>query len=399
MSMSIAVSAITVGLLLQTTFGGEPELVGRASVSGMTLDRSGLTGDVAPGLPQSLLGGLSAIHYTGKGNRYCALSDRGPRDGAVPYACRVQFLEIRVSGDQSGGLDVSLESTALLRDARGTALTGAADAFGAGSKRRFDPEGLAVNSEGNLFVSEEYGPSIVEFDNVGNWVHELTVPARFRIAHPSASRDAEAAGNQTGRQPNRGLEGLTLTPSGRKLIAVMQGPLIQDSRPSSNGKRSGINTRVLEVDVQTGTTREFLYPLDDSRNGVSEILAINENEFLLIERDGESGSEAKFKKIIHASVAHASDISQLDSLPANQLPDGVKPMSKRVFIDLLNAEYGLAGTDLPEKFEGLAFGPTLPDGRRLLLLSVDNDFEVDQPNWVYAFAVENDDLPTFKWKF
>ena len=37
----------------------------------------------------------------------------------------------------------------------------------------------------------------------------------------------------------------------------------------------------------------------------------------------------------------------------------------------------MVGADFPEKIEGLAFGPDLPDGRHLLLVTNDNDFEAD----------------------
>jgi hypothetical protein len=46
------------------------------------------------------------------------------------------------------------------------------------------------------------------------------------------------------------------------------------------------------------------------------------------------------------------------------------------------------GTDLPEKFEGMTFGPDLPDGRRLLLITADNDFIASAPLRVYAFALD-----------
>jgi hypothetical protein len=49
---------------------------------------------------------------------------------------------------------------------------------------------------------------------------------------------------------------------------------------------------------------------------------------------------------------------------------------------------------LPEKIEGMAFGPDLPDGRLLLLLTVDNDFRADVP--IRVFAVDRDDLPNLQ---
>ncbi|MFL5328372.1 MAG: esterase-like activity of phytase family protein [Gemmataceae bacterium] len=78
------------------------------------------------------------------------------------------------------------------------------------------------------------------------------------------------------------------------------------------------------------------------------------------------------------------------------MPPEIKPAAKSLFIDLLDSRYQIAGSKVPEKFEGLAFGPDLPDGRRLLLVSVDNDFIATAPTRVYAFAVDRTDLPSYQ---
>ena len=47
---------------------------------------------------------------------------------------------------------------------------------------------------------------------------------------------------------------------------------------------------------------------------------------------------------------------------------------------------------MPEKIEGLTFGPTLPDGRRTLIVTIDNDLMADKPSWFWVFAVDAKDL-------
>jgi hypothetical protein len=44
----------------------------------------------------------------------------------------------------------------------------------------------------------------------------------------------------------------------------------------------------------------------------------------------------------------------------------------------------------------MAFGPDLPDGRKLLLVTSDNDFQAKVPTWIYAFAIDPADL-TAPW--
>jgi hypothetical protein len=47
----------------------------------------------------------------------------------------------------------------------------------------------------------------------------------------------------------------------------------------------------------------------------------------------------------------------------------------------------LNGKQFPEKIEGLSFGPNMPDGRRLLVVASDNDFEAEEAIRFFFFAV------------
>src|SRR5262249_14888546 len=190
--------------------------------------------------------------------------------------------------------------------------------------------------------------------------------------------------------------GLAITPDGSKLYGLMQNALIQDNALNATNKRVGTNNRLLEVDVATGATREFLYQLDDPSYGVNEILAVNDHQFAVIERDGNAGTAAKFKRLFLIDLAGATDISGIESLPRTDVPAGVVPVSKTAFIDLLSTDWGLAGPAFPEKIEGIAFGPGQADGSHLSLVTQDNDFVADQPTQISAFSIAPPVLPAFK---
>ena len=49
---------------------------------------------------------------------------------------------------------------------------------------------------------------------------------------------------------------------------------------------------------------------------------------------------------------------------------------------------------VPEKIEGLAWGPDLADGRHLLYVITDNDLSLVNPTQIYAFAVDDAELLT-----
>ena len=60
------------------------------------------------------------------------------------------------------------------------------------------------------------------------------------------------------------------------------------------------------------------------------------------------------------------------------------PVTKNLVFDI-EADFGIA----PDNLEGMTFGPTLPDGRRLLIIVSDNNFNpVDQLTQFIAVAVE-----------
>jgi hypothetical protein len=202
--------------------------------------------------------------------------------------------------------------------------------------------------------------------------------------------------NLVGRQPNKGMEGLAISADGRKLFGLMQNPLIQDGALNSEKQRIGLNNRLLEVDIATGTTKEFVYQLEDPEAGVSEIIAVGGTEFLVLERDGKAGKDAKIKKLFRIDLAGATDVSKVAALPTRGLPASIKQVGKKLFLDFLDPKYKLRGEQLPEKLEGLAFGPDLPDGRRLLIVTADNDFVAERPFHVYAFAIDCGELPAFQ---
>lgn len=364
----------------------EVKLIGRVSIPGDLRDKSGLTEKLDDGTPQDLLGAFgSGIAYTGAGNRYVMVADRGPKDGAVAYRCRLQLFDIVFA---QGKLQAELAETVLLTDSTGEPFTGLARDLGKtpdGSARRLDPEAVRAGKGGTFFVSDEYGPVVYEFSRAGRLLRSLNVPARFRVPKPSGDEKEEGE-NPRGRAPNRGFEGLAIAPDGGKLYALLQSPMLQD------GARASLNVRLLEIDVASGATREFVYRRASTETGINEIVALNANQFLVLERD----SKASFCKLIKMDLRGATDVSGIDKLPADELPAGVVPVPSEVFLDLLDPRFGLAGPDFPRKMEGIGFGPDLPDGRHLLLASSDNDCNATQPSLIFAFAIDPTDLPDFQ---
>lgn len=272
-------------------------LIGKGTVAGDRLDLSGLGGQIcqagAPGncVPQAIFGGYgSDISYSGFDNVFVAAPDRGPFDGLTDIPCvdRLNFLHITTDvGASFTNITTTLLSTRLLRDEAGRQLVGSAGDF----ERRFDPEGIRVAPDGALYISDEYGPHILQFNRQGNLQRRIAIPDDFAIDNPSDSPTEELTGNTSGRQANRGMEGLAISPDGTTLYGITQNALLQDNAlaPGTTDRQS-VYTRILKVDLVTGEAAEFVYPLVAANRGqgVSEILAINDQEFLMLERDNRS---------------------------------------------------------------------------------------------------------------
>ena len=403
---ALAVLALTTSTLCLPAFNPRPltpgiTLVGKGVVSGSALDSSGLTGNICQAgvpancVPKSIFGGFgSDLTYTGHDNVFIAAPDRGPFDGLtdVPYLDRFYVLHITTDLEAPfPNIRTVLLDTRLLKDQGGENFVGAAGSFA----NRLDPEGIRVSPDGTFYVSDEYGPYILEFNREGHLIRRITIPSKFAIANPSADSIEELLGNTAGRQANRGMEGLAITPDGRTFFGIMQNALIQDhGLNAGTTDRLGLNNRILKVDLVTGETHEYVYVVDaiNRGQGVCELLAINDHEFLVVERDNRSNlqspPQAPTRKTIYKiNLNGATDVSGTESLPAGALPVGVTPVSKELFINLLDPVFNLAGT-IPEKIEGLAWGPDLADGRHLLYVISDNDLNPSLATQIYAFAIE-----------
>ncbi len=387
-------------------------------------DLSGLNHPLENGVANNLLGSFgSGFAYSGFDNRFLAVADRGPN--AVPYNSAVddtssfidRFHEIDLSITQTGSswnITPTLVKTTLLSspvplvgstsidNPNKTYFTGLSSGFDATkssanpTNMRFDPEAIRVSRSGkSVFITDEYGPNLKEFDRAsGQLVRTIALPAKFAVAIPSAHGTNEET-NPSGRVDNKGMEGLAVSPDGKTLFGIMQSPLLQDNALTSTGSKNGKDIRIVKVDIATGATQEFVYQLADKSLTVSEILAVNDHEFLIDERDGKGG--VSVKNIYKIDITGATDVSGIASLPASGLPAGVVAVNKSAtpFLDF-TAKTAL-GAAIPEKIEGMAFGPTLANGLMSLILTNDNDFNTNPAtfsttNNFYVFGIDQADL-------
>jgi hypothetical protein len=278
---------------------------------------------------------------------------------------------------------------------------------------RLDPEGVRVSNDGrSVFISDEYGPYVYQFDRAtGMRIRSYALPDNLAIATLSPQKDVEIGSNTVGRVTNKGMEGLAITPDGEMLVGIMQANLEQDKKKS---------LRIVTIAIRSGVVHEYAYLLTDG-SGVSEIVAVNNHQFLVDERDGsgmadtplltDTASAAQVKEMFLIDLDGARDVTALSGdLSGYAVP-------KSLFLDIVG-KLNAAGIDsflIPSKMEGVAFGQdVIFNGatKHTLYIANDDDFLaaiadplklpndptrglVANPNQFYVFAFDDNDLPGY----
>jgi hypothetical protein len=304
--------------------------------------------------------------------------------------------------------------------------------------RSFDPEGLVVDPRtGHFLIADEYGPALYEFSRSGRLIGMFEVPLELTpkpagVVDYVAVRDGSASGS--GRQDNRGYEGIAISPDGTRLFAVLQDPLL-DEGPRSNASdstdndgRDGRNLRIVVFhnDWRSRTYRQsvaqFRLPARaagrDSRanpccgrfrerdrppsRSQHRSLGHRRAEPVSVPRAGarqprhrcRQPRRARRRPRAFSSARHcrqqaclqdrhrgASDVFGLP-LPddGNLAAAGIVPVQKNdsnVFIDL-TTDALLPNGNQAEKWEGLTIGPRLLGGGHVIVAGNDNDYSVTQ---------------------
>lgn len=434
------------------------DLVAIGQLSGTIADRSSETAaKLENGVPGNLLGGFgSGMTYAGC-ETFLAVPDRGPNavsynpaiDDTASYINRFHTLRLHLSSAPAGSalpltLTPELRATTLLHTndrlvyGSGAAagvpdgaptlnrthhthyFTGRSDNFEPAKPSsnpldaRLDPESIRESNDGeSIFISDEYGPHIYRFDRrTGRRIDVVPVPDSLAVSTLSAVGSEEISENTSGRVANKGMEGLAIAPDGKTLFGVMQSPLLQD------GGKSGSLTRIVRIDLRSGKTQQFAYPLTNIGTAakpkyptISEAVAVNDHELLIDERDGKGfgdDSSAAFKKIFLVNLAGAQDVSQASG------EAGLAPyaLTKTLFLDVVATlgAHGIAPTEIPAKLETLTFGYDVKIGgvkKHTLFIANDNDFigtvtdthhpnGASNPNQFFTFAFDASELPGYQ---
>jgi hypothetical protein len=371
--MKNALSAVSLALLAASS-AQAVDFVNGMTLSGGLLDLSG-----GSSANNGRVGYFSDIYYDPNRNEWWGLSDRGPGGGTLAYDTRVQRFTLDIDAATGAISNFQIQQTLVFKSGAAT-LNGLAPNPGNTLGLAFDPEGFVVlPRNGHLLVSDEYGPSVREFDRNGQLVRTYTTPANLipRNAASGTPNFAGDTGNTAGKRTNRGFEGLAVSPDGKYAYAMLQSAMLDE------GGGNGSINRIVKFDTATGeAVAQYAYQMKRSGQGqgISALVAINDHEFYVLERNNRGiGVGATLatadKEVYRIDLSGATDVSAID------LDSGAAftPVAKSAqILDLDANTLAQLGGKSPEKWEGLAIGPRLANGSYLLLAGTDNDYSVTQ---------------------
>jgi len=241
----------------------------------------------------------------------------------------------------------------------------------------WDGEGLVrTAADGSFYViANERAPAVAQFDSRGVFIEKVNVPDHY-----------------SNQAPNKGLESLTVSPDSRFLFTANEGALLSDGPLAT--KSRGTLIRIFRRELATLRDDEFAYrtePLGSGKGGdmgVSEVAALSDDDLLVLERGFQPGygSTVRIFRVRLEGAKNVLDVASLD--------DSVPTLEKELVVDVASLHCPGAkrveqqSNPVLENYEAMTLGPSLPDGRRLLFLTSDDNGRTDQVARILVLAFE-----------
>ncbi len=322
------------------------------------------------------VGGLSGVDYDSRSGNWVLISDdRSDLNPARYYTAALAY-------DLNSFSSVQITSTVALRQADGSTYPNRAAGGNVPDPEamRFDPTNNTLwwTSEGDRARSLD--PFVAQIDKDGKLLTTLPLPAMFKM-------NATA---EKGSRNNATFEGLAFAPDGQSIWVSMEAPTYEDGALPT--PTTPAVSRFTRYDRAGQVLAQYAYPIDAipaapaagkaADNGVSEILAVNEHQLLVVERAGiqqADNSYANDIRLYEVDISGATNVATLASLNGATYT----PMKKRLVLNF--SALGLAKVD---NIEGITWGPKLANGHDSLVLVSDNNFNAaSQITQFLAFEV------------
>lgn len=286
----------------------------------------------------------------------------------------------------------------------------------------FDSEGISANPDGTFWVSDEYTPGIYKLASDGTIIAYITPPEAVLPRINGKYNFTSKTTPDSGRSPNAGFEGMTVSWDGNQLFAVLQSATVQD------GGDGAPYLRIFEWDIsslsgvttyQDGTNpgdqakliAEYAFKAPTSSKGkarnVNDLIYLGHKTVGILVRDGngfgsdDSGVNYKRIDILDLSTATNLANTKYDQAtgaiaPGGKLASGIDLAAYSSLVDYTSglSKFGMHSSGSPvdptllaAKIESLILLPTLPKS--------DNDPDFDEDEY-FIISVSDNDFQTKK---
>jgi len=307
-------------------------------------------------------GGISGIDRAADGTYWAISDDRGGERGTP------RFYNLSVDHDAAGAVSVLVRKQVYMQREDGTTFPA--------TSRTVDPESIRVAPNGDLYWSSEgnwsatagamFQPFLRQMTVDGKFVREFDVPAAYKYVDNAT----------TGGRGNKLFEALAVTPDGTVYVAN-EDALVQDGPLTT--VQAGSVVRVTAMDPATGKPKgQYAYalpaiPVDAPAgapfgpdNGLSEMLAVGNRQFIAVERAFASGIGNTIRLVLTEVTDTTTDVRQVTALAGATY----MPMTRRMLLEMPITWQGVK----LDNIEGITWGKTLANGNRTLVLVADNNF-------------------------
>lgn len=327
---------------------------------------------VRPRFPGQPVQGFSGVQFGPACGSYYVLSDNGfgSKFNSIDYLLRIYAITPEPKTSDGGRGKITVADYIQLSDPAGLVPFFIVNEFSAQrilTGFDFDVESFVFDAHGGLWVGEEFGPYLLHFDAYGRLMDAPFATPLITGEEPGfvlspqnpgvLARSPNPGAATTANLPSsRGYEGMAISPDGMTLYPMLEGTVAGDPEGA---------LRIYEFDVASKTfvtdTLHY-YQLEDPAHAIGDFTVINENEFLVIERDGASGDEAQFKKIFKI------DLNSVDD-------NGV--VAKEEVVDLLNIAdpNNLAGLGETFRFPFVTIEDVLVLDANTIVVLNDNNYD------------------------
>jgi len=327
------------------------------------------------------VGGLSGIDYDAASGQYCLLSD----DGSALHPARFYTAHMSLAADRLG--EATLTGVTALRQADGSTYPAALRGI-----QVPDPEAIRwrPTSQTLLWTSEGHAltgaaPALRESRMDGTLVREFALPAMFDFQLTQGPRI------------NLALEGLALSPDDGRAWIAMEGPLRQDGQPPTVESAGG-PCRLTQLDLASGrVVRQIAYladpvpraavaPATHASNGITEILMLDADRMLVLERAYMAGHDTLTGNSLRLYLIDTREGTDTLAVQALQ-PGAYQPVNKLLLADFSAFTGPGPGHRLArlDNTEGMCWGPRLASGHRSLHFISDDNFNPRQITQWLAF--------------